>query len=223
MQTASRALISQSISTHSLTRRLTIARILECFSHQYFNSQPHKEADGISSSLLYPSQYFNSQPHKEADHSIKNGFYRHRHFNSQPHKEADPGGFNLCCGWWYFNSQPHKEADGNRAYMPMYHAEISTHSLTRRLTLLLRETLRFYYISTHSLTRRLTHPFHSPSSCPVYFNSQPHKEADLQVAASFKDCLYFNSQPHKEADSMYEILKKRSKNFNSQPHKEADD
>ena len=101
---------------------------------KYFNSQPHKEADGISSSLLYPSQYFNSQPHKEADHSIKNGFYRHRHFNSQPHKEAD----------------------GNRAYMPMYHAEISTHSLTRRLTLLLRETLRFYYISTHSLTRRLT-------------------------------------------------------------------
>ena len=188
------------ISTHSLTRRLTVAEACGSPDGKYFNSQPHKEADGISSSLLYPSQYFNSQPHKEADHSIKNGFYRHRHFNSQPHKEADPGGFNLCCGWWYFNSQPHKEADGNRAYMPMYHAEISTHSLTRRLTLLLRETLRFYYISTHSLTRRLTHPFHSPSSCPVYFNSQPHKEADRTTVCIYCICIYFNSQPHKEAD-----------------------
>ena len=144
------------ISTHSLTRRLTVAEACGSPDGKYFNSQPHKEADGISSSLLYPSQYF--------------------------------------------NSQPHKEADGNRAHMPMYHAEISTHSLTRRLTLLLRETLRFYYISTHSLTRRLTHPFHSPSSCPVYFNSQPHKEADPLLINTVVFPEYFNSQPHKEAD-----------------------
>ena len=188
---------------------------------KYFNSQPHKEADGISSSLLYPSQYFNSQPHKEADHSIKNGFYRHRHFNSQPHKEADPGGFNLCCGWWYFNSQPHKEADGNRAYMPMYHAEISTHSLTRRLTLLLRETLRFYYISTHSLTRRLTHPFHSPSSCPVYFNSQPHKEADdCFICNVYGYIISTHSLTRRLTSTLFSIVHQAY--FNSQPHKEAD-
>ena len=122
----------------------------------------------------------------------------------------------------YFNSQPHKEADGNRAYMPMYHAEISTHSLTRRLTLLLRETLRFYYISTHSLTRRLTHPFHSPSSCPVYFNSQPHKEADRTTVCIYCICIYFNSQPHKEADPLLINTVVFPEYFNSQPHKEAD-
>ena len=33
----------------------------------------------------------------------------------------------------YFNSQPHKEADGARAILD-YLCNISTHSLTRRLT-----------------------------------------------------------------------------------------
>ena len=36
---------SGKISTHSLTRRLTISSILSIRVLQYFNSQPHKEAD----------------------------------------------------------------------------------------------------------------------------------------------------------------------------------
>ena len=37
-------------------------------------------------------------------------------------------------------------------------------------------------------------------------------------------CLtrYFNSQPHKEADVITAIASMYSANFNSQPHKEAD-
>ena len=56
-----------------------------------------------------------------------------KHFNSQPHKEADvhfPAVRPPVC---HFNSQPHKEADGPK-----------------------NPTLFFYVISTHSLTRRLT-------------------------------------------------------------------
>ena len=36
-----------------------------------------------------------------------------------------------------------------------------------------------------------------------YFNSQPHKEADLQIPLFLPGMKYFNSQPHKEADSNF--------------------
>ena len=55
----------------------------------------------------------------------------------------------------YFNSQPHKEAD-YAVQEGGINMDISTHSLTRRLTDLFL-TVRFrIIISTHSLTRRLT-------------------------------------------------------------------
>ena len=55
----------------------------------------------------------------------------------------------------YFNSQPHKEAD--TVYKTDgFVSDISTHSLTRRLTRRSRHQERKHTISTHSLTRRLT-------------------------------------------------------------------
>ena len=78
----------------------------------------------------------------------------------------------------------------------------------------------------------------------LYFNSQPHKEADIFSNASFSLFAYFNSQPHKEADilsvtmsdavaiSTHSLTRRLTwtvknslpslQNFNSQPHKEAD-
>ena len=40
-------------------------------------------------------------------------------------------------------------------------------------------------------------------SLSIYFNSQPHKEADPLSARSSSATVYFNSQPHKEADSNF--------------------
>ena len=57
--------------------------------------------------------------------------------------------------------------------------QISTHSLTRRLTLGMRLCEVADEISTHSLTRRLTFSHTVFWSSRTYFNSQPHKEADL--------------------------------------------
>ena len=34
----------------------------------------------------------------------------------------------------------------------------------------------------------------------MYFNSQPHEEADAEVASLEELEMYFNSQPHEEAD-----------------------
>ena len=55
------------ISTHSLTRRLTLAVAEKLEREENFNSQPHKEADTIGLVLIFIHFYFNSQPHKEAD------------------------------------------------------------------------------------------------------------------------------------------------------------
>ena len=55
-------------------------------------------------------------------------------FNSQPHKEADLAILVQKFSCKYFNSQPHKEADNKREKQKKL-VRISTHSLTRRLTI----------------------------------------------------------------------------------------
>ena len=55
--------------------------------------------------------------------------------------------------------------------------EISTHSLTKRLTQKEGDGDCWVDISTHSLTKRLTIPLFFIAVFR-YFNSQPHEEAD---------------------------------------------
>ena len=55
---------------------------------------------------------------------------------------------------------------------------ISTHSLTKRLTLMTEEHYDCESISTHSLTKRLTGEVIRKLRNNEYFNSQPHEEAD---------------------------------------------
>ena len=104
------------------------------------------------------------------------------YFNSQPHEEADFYVRKLVNRINYFNSQPHEEADGKISDQSNF-LYISTHSLTKRLTLYvilsywsdifqLTASRRGWLdpwgtfeidggISTHSLTKRLTE-CHSP-------------------------------------------------------------
>ena len=102
----------------------------------------------------------------------------------------------------HFNSQPHEEADAD-----LLAGTISTN------------------ISTHSLTKRLTTIFLLFRLCSMYFNSQPHEEADgsttdekrfLRIISTHSltkrltipslgillPGYYFNSQPHEEADTV---------------------
>ena len=76
-----------------------------------------------------------------------------------------------------FNSQPHKEADRLSGFIPLL-PNISTHSLTRRLTVIEHMKANTNTISTHSLTRRLTITREALTQYFRNFNSQPHKEAD---------------------------------------------
>ena len=70
---------------------------------------------------------------------------------------------------------------------------ISTHSLTRRLTFDTFRYIAFWIISTHSLTRRLTGNIRTELQFPGHFNSQPHKEAD---AGDFLHEVVFNISTH---------------------------
>ena len=120
-----------------------------------------------------------------------------------------------------FNSQPHKEADEQDVCCE-YDRVISTHSLTRRLTLQMVSHEAGSAISTHSLTRRLTLICLRFRLQLSHFNSQPHKEADSCIASTMAFLVYFNSQPHKEADFLFQFQFPVLRYFNSQPHKEAD-
>ena len=55
------------ISTHSLTKRLTLATMGEWKNFTHFNSQPHEEADRKEKNMPQEQFNFNSQPHEEAD------------------------------------------------------------------------------------------------------------------------------------------------------------
>ena len=191
------------ISTHSLTRRLTWNvpyfvqllifqltasqggwHITQWLSHcqmEHFNSQPHKEADSNATAIYQAQKDFNSQPHKEADKKPQ----KKLGFASAFQLTASQGGWlrdnAIKQETEYFNSQPHKEADGRTVSDRRYIRQISTHSLTRRLTTF----------------------FQDIQLISVYFNSQPHKEADHWLYEYITShILYFNSQPHKEADNL---------------------
>ena len=168
---------------------------------------------------------FNSHPHEEDDRS---GGWRTEHyfdFNSHPHEEDDIVALFLLMLWSYFNSHPHEEDDEWRVTSGERIC-ISTHILTRRMTvnfplssssniisthiLTRRMTFKLLFvhdlppiISTHILTRRMTSFNSSTVNWLPYFNSHPHEEDDLlPVPQSALHCN-FNSHPHEEDDSNF--------------------
>ena len=153
----------------------------------YFNSQPHEEADNIGVSistsdiisthsltrrltwqrrLVIPlSVHFNSQPHEEADRMPIKIMQQLRKFQLT----ASRGGWRLACNSCLraFSFQLTASRGGwlRPVERLLFLHGISTHSLTRRLTIDSLKQELDEIISTHSLTRRLTHiyEYHSGS------------------------------------------------------------
>ena len=98
-----------------------------------FNSHPHKEDDSTSSLLSRERMSFNSHPHKEDDRSRSSPIRTPESFNSHPHKEDDV----LCVLVHRFKF-------------------LSTHILTRRMTVRTDSDSPVQRLSTHILTRRMT-------------------------------------------------------------------
>ena len=55
------------ISTHILTRRMTLHSTMAFRNKKYFNSHPHKEDDATNLAASCGVSHFNSHPHKEDD------------------------------------------------------------------------------------------------------------------------------------------------------------
>ena len=121
------------ISTHSLTKRLT-----QCGLHLqlllfYFNSQPHEEADPIRTDTRHLQIYFNSQPHEEADDACTLLSAVWVIFQLTASRRGWRSLWRNTRTREHFNSQPHEEADGWKEDQVCV-CHISTHSLTKRLT-----------------------------------------------------------------------------------------
>ena len=122
---------------------------------------------------------------------------------------------------WYFNSQPHEEADFTKRNDTICY-NISTHSLTKRLTispifgfafkvfqltasrrgwLLTRLSfLQGHRISTHSLTKRLTNLEEKYFQGGIISTHSLTKRLTGWTIPPIGSITYFNSQPHEEAD-----------------------
>ena len=136
------------------------------------------------------------------------------HFNSQPHKEADsisvyiwqlPRAFQLTAsqgGWhripgtchnrWKFQLTASQGGWLQARQFPMLSVHISTHSLTRRLTLRNATADRGKRISTHSLTRRLTGSIPNPQ-CTHLFQLTASQGGWLLLASSTCFCLVIST------------------------------
>ena len=146
------------ISTHSLTRRLTYISRSQSHLHPISTHSLTRRLTVNKISVLQNNKYFNSQPHKEADGQSANSYIKRLIFQLT----ASQGGWQRIN--MLFSNKPN----------------ISTHSLTRRLTFSSASSKSSVFISTHSLTRRLTRICQLPLIYLLDFNSQPHKEADNQ-------------------------------------------
>ena len=203
-------LLSNSIiSTHILTKRMTIQTDSSMPSWINFNSHPHEEDD-----LVYPVQFhFNNI----STHILTKRMTFTRQMLSNTVK------FQLTSsrrGWrvitaskmWkqYFNSHPHEEDDGFPQCAFQSDTFISTHILTKRMTVSIPQLYIIYSISTHILTKRMTNGDALIISTIVYFNSHPHEEDDVYRNPFLCNKIYFNSHPHEEDDKTLTGYTKRT-------------
>ena len=88
----------------------------------------------------------------------------------------------------YFNSHPHEE-DDDRLIPVCYLRDISTHILTKRMTIYSDTPLGLAIISTHILTKRMTEQEWRCAK-EQYFNSHPHEEDDGELYGTVEHFIF---------------------------------
>ena len=143
----------------------------------YFNSHPHEEDDRPTMISCSCPTNFNSHPHEEDDtytppvagstdistHILTKRMTMvmfqldvlYEYFNSHPHEEDDNKNKNNNKVKGYFNSHPHEEDDSFKHLWVVW-VTISTHILTKRMTIFAWYVCYCICISTHILTKRMT-------------------------------------------------------------------
>ena len=143
------------ISTNSLTKRLTNIGVTTSQQMIHFNSQPHEEADAIVAARRMVQKEFQLTASRRGWREVWQRKISKQSFQLTASRRGWQDSFSGLVKQGNFNSQPHEEADE----MIMYSVTlicISTHSLTKRLTVFFNRYFESNVISTHSLTKRLT-------------------------------------------------------------------
>ena len=143
------------ISTHIFTKRMTAFRL----------------------SLLSPT-IFQLTSSRRGWPSYKISFECHFHFNSHPHEEDDLTNEIKILSSIYFNSHPHEEDDTTSEIIKLVGCDISTHILTKRMTIfvcIVSPALKVFQLTS---SRRGWHSFVRSSPFYLHFNSHPHEEDD---------------------------------------------
>ena len=145
----------ENISTHILTKRMTVRGIINAkrpniSTHILTKRMTHNEnlfaiVSSISTHILT----------KRMTSGRDNLKYSPRHFNSHPHEEDDNVELKNIWERMHFNSHPHEEDDRKASLKDCLEC-ISTHILTKRMTLTQKHLKINRIISTHILTKRMT-------------------------------------------------------------------
>ena len=166
------------ISTHDLTKRSTIE---QTYSVQRVVFQLTTSRRGrliTPSGTTKPKSNFNSRPHEEVDYTQLYRICAKKYFNSRPHEEVDDYLQTYANTGREFQLTTSRRGRPQRVPQSPCKAEISTHDLTKRSTLL--RTIPTLYL--------------------MHFNSRPHEEVDQRIAALEAEGGDFNSRPHEEVD-----------------------
>ena len=148
--------------------------------------------------ILYLFQLTASQGGRR---NLSSNFLLRHHFNSRPHKEADH--CSCCRKIRLLKFQLTASQGGRRSSRPGINGDthISTHGLTRRPTMIGRVVAYFFCISTHGLTRRPTLSVIVSALTFNLFQLTASQGGRRRYSGySFFLSNYFNSRPHKEAD-----------------------
>ena len=188
------------ISTHSLTRRLTAGTLKDSVYANIF--QLTASRGGWREKIYLIDELYVFQL------TASRGGWRS---NQCPCHRGEQFQLTASRGGWQLSVQKFLDNLG-----------ISTHSLTRRLTICLFVLRDFNSISTHSLTRRLTDDGIPILYAGLYFNSQPHEEAD-SIYGRFNNRKYISTHSLTRRLTSWKSCPGCCKeDFNSQPHEEAD-
>ena len=153
--TCTNTTVSNIISTHILTKRMTVSVLPSGFvcSFQLTSSRRGWQRYAAWSDV---QKYFNSHPHEEDDFCTVGNRWAEKDFNSHPHEEDDFIAFTFNCSALIFQLTSSRRGwpFHFRWYCWLFY--ISTHILTKRMTVLELCYGEPICISTHILTKRMT-------------------------------------------------------------------
>ena len=124
----------ESISTHILTKRMTLSSISSYLQKLYFNSHPHEEDDCIYCvwyCLIYISTHILTKRMTRYGVSDTKSNSISTHILTKRTTETLP---KISTGQSKFNSHPHEEDDAQPFVIKDERLTISTHILTKRMT-----------------------------------------------------------------------------------------